>query len=104
MTSFPYVDYHPGFPYSVFLGPGAAQANMPQVYWKAIGGSVDAVSAKTVAQNRIYGAPMAPVGQAYNGSRDRRPAALPRDLGGLRRRRISWWSWQAAERARRGTR
>src|SRR5204862_7653953 len=67
LTSFPYVDYHPSFPYSVFLAPGAAQANLPQVYWRDIGGSVDAVSAKTVAQNRVYGAPIAPLGQAYGG-------------------------------------
>ena len=44
LTSFPYVDYHPRLPYSVFLGPGGAQANLPQVYWKDIGGTVDAVS------------------------------------------------------------
>ena len=68
LTSFPWVDYHPDFPYSVFLAPGAAQANLPQVYWKAIGGSVDAVSARTVAHNRIYGSPIAPLGQAYDGS------------------------------------
>ena len=95
-TSFPYVDYHPRLPYSVFLGPGGAQANMPQVYWKAIGGSVDAVSAKTVANNRIYGTPMAPLGQTYDA-----PAAAD-----LRRFRavwagygaggLSWWSWQAS--------
>jgi len=96
LTSFPYVDYHPSFPYSVFLGPGAAQANMPQVYWKAIGGSVDAVSARTVANNRIYKLPIAPVGQAYDAPK---PADLQRfraiwagyGAGGL-----SWWSWQAA--------
>ena len=95
-TSFPYVDYHPRLPYSVFLGPGGAQANMPQVYWKAIGGSVDAVSAKTVANNRIYGTPMVPIGQSYDA-----PSA-----GDLRRFRaiwagygaggMSWWSWQAS--------
>jgi hypothetical protein len=98
-TSFPYVDYHPRLPYSVFLGPGGAQANMPQVYWKAIGGSVDAVSAKTVANNRIYGTPMAPLGQSYDA-----PAAAD-----LRRFRavwagygaggLSWWSWQASSAA-----
>ena len=55
LTSFPYVDYHPRLPYSVFLGPGGAQANLPQVYWKDIGGTVDAVSARTLANNRIYG-------------------------------------------------
>lgn len=96
LTSFPYVDYHPSFPYSVFLAPGAAQANLPQVYWKDIGGSVDAVSAKTVAQNRIYGAPMAPIGQAYGGAA---PADMQRFRAiwaGYGAAGLSWWSWQAA--------
>src|SRR3954464_9421037 len=95
-TSFPYVDFHPRMPYSVFLAPGAAQANMPQVYWKAIGGSVDAVSAKTWAHNRLYGAPIAPLGQTYQSPT---PDELQRfrqvwasyGAGGL-----SWWSWQAS--------
>jgi hypothetical protein len=98
-TSFPYVDFHPRLPYSVFLAPGAAQANLPQVYWKAIGGSVDAVSAKTWAHNRVYGVPVAPIGQSYN---DPAPADLQRfrqvwasyGVGGL-----SWWSWQASSEA-----
>src|SRR6478672_3352247 len=96
LTSFPYVDFHPRLPYSVFLGPGAAQANLPQVYWKAIGGTVDAVSAKTLAHNRLYGAPIAPLGQTYLSPA---PADLQRfrqvwasyGTGGL-----SWWSWQAS--------
>jgi len=99
LTSFPYVDYHPRLPYSVFLGPGGAQANLPQVYWKAIGGSVDAVSARTVAHNRIYQAPLAPLGQAY----DAPPAA---DLqrfraiwSGYGAAGLSWWSWQSASAA-----
>jgi hypothetical protein len=95
-TSFPYVDFHPRLPYSVFLAPGAAQANLPQVYWKAIGGSVDAVSAKTWAHNRLYGAPIAPLGQTYQSPA---PGELQRfrqvwasyGVGGL-----SWWSWQAS--------
>ena len=83
----------------MFLAPGAAQANLPQVYWKAIGGSVDAVSAKTVAQNRIYGAPMAPLGQTYG-------ATTPTDIkrfraiwAGYGAAGLSWWSWQAATNA-----
>jgi len=103
LTSFPYVDYHPRFPYSVFLGPGGAQANLPQVYWKDIGGTVDAVSARTVAHNRIYRAPLAPLGQAYSAPP---PADLQRfraiwagyGVGGL-----SWWSWQAASALTWGT-
>jgi hypothetical protein len=99
LTSFPYVDYHPRLPYSVFLGPGGAQANLPQVYWKDIGGSVDAVSARTVAHNRIYRTPLAPLGQAFSG-----PA--PVDLQRFRAiwagygvAGLSWWSWQSASDA-----
>lgn len=94
LTSFPYVDYHPTLPYSVFLAPGAAQANLPQVYWKDIGGTVDAVSARTLAQNRIYGAPIAPLGQTYGD-------APPADIARFRSlwaaygsAGLSWWSWQ----------
>jgi hypothetical protein len=96
-TSFPYVDYHPRLPYSVFLGPGGAQANLPQVYWKAIGGSVDAVSAKTVAQNRIYGTPIAPLGQSSDAPKAadlRRFRAL---WAGYGAGGMSWWSWQATQ-------
>jgi peptidoglycan hydrolase-like protein with peptidoglycan-binding domain len=99
LTSFPYVDYHPRLPYSVFLGPGGAQANLPQVYWKDIGGTVDAVSARTVANNRIYGTPIAPLGQTYSN-----PAA--EDLARFRSlwaaygsAGLSWWSWQATGEA-----
>jgi hypothetical protein len=98
-TSFPYVDYHPRLPYSVFLGPGGAQANLPQVYWKAIGGSVDAVSAKTVAQNRIYATPIAPLGQSYDAPKAadlRRFRAL---WAGYGAGGLSWWSWQATSDA-----
>jgi hypothetical protein len=98
-TSFPYVDYHPRLPYSVFLGPGGAQANLPQVYWKAIGGSVDAVSAKTVANNRIYGTPIAPLGQSYDAPKAadlRRFRAL---WAGYGAGGLSWWSWQASSDA-----
>jgi hypothetical protein len=99
LTSFPYVDYHPTLPYSVFLAPGAAQANLPQVYWKAIGGSVDAVSARTVAHNRIYGAPMAPLGQAYDGVAPADVTRFRAIWAGYGAGGLSWWSWQAASAA-----
>jgi hypothetical protein len=95
-TSFPYVDYHARIPYSVFLGPGGAAANLPQVYWKDIGASVDAVSARTLAQNRVYGVPIAPIGQLYGN-------VAPADVVRFRSlwvaygsAGLSWWSWQAA--------
>src|SRR5881394_199754 len=61
-TSLPYVSWHSTIPYSVFLGPGGAQVNLSQVYWQAIGGSVDRVFARTLAENAVYGRPLAPIG------------------------------------------
>jgi hypothetical protein len=65
LASFPYVYYHTSFPYSVFLGPNGAQFNAPQMYWKAIGNSVDTTYANTYISNRAYGRPIFPLGQTY---------------------------------------
>ena len=100
LAGFPYVDYHPAFPYSVFLGPGGATVNQPQMYWKTIGTSVRAVYEHTYLFNRLWGRPVYPLGQTYlNPSR--------RELIGFRRyadsyggRPPSWWDWQ--ETSRRG--
>jgi hypothetical protein len=94
LAAFPYVDYHPSFPYSVFFGVGGANVNQPQMYWKTIGTSVRAVYEHTYLYNRIYGHPIYPIGQTYEapGSASirlfRRFAA---SYGGLP---PSWWSWQ----------
>jgi hypothetical protein len=99
LTSFPYVTYHPRLPYSVFLGPGGAQANLPQVYWKTIGGAVAAVSARTLIDNRIYGAPIAPLGQAYDSPSQADLRAFRQIWAGYGAQGISWWSWQSASNA-----
>ena len=78
LASFPYVDYHECVPYSVFLGPGGAQYNVPQIYWHAIGDSPDNAYAHTFIQNRIYGRPIAPLGQLYGGVKRRRSSASAR--------------------------
>jgi len=65
LASFPYVDFHPAFPYSVFLGPGGAQFDMPQMYWRDIGLGVGAVYRHTYTLNRIYRRPVFPLGQTY---------------------------------------
>ena len=94
LAGFPYVDYHPSFPYSVFFGPGGATYNQPQMYWKTIGASVRTVYEHTYLYNRIYGHPIYPIGQTYEGPGAasirlfRRFAA---SYGGLP---PSWWSWQ----------
>jgi putative peptidoglycan binding protein len=94
LAGFPYVDYHPSFPYSVFFGPGGAQFNQPQMYWKAIGTSVRTVYEHTYLYNRIWGHPIYPIGQTYEG-----PGAasiklfrrFAQSYGGLP---PSWWDWQ----------
>jgi hypothetical protein len=93
LTGFPYVDYHPAFPYSVFLGPGASQVNQPQMYWKAIGVSVRTVFEHTYIHNRLFKRPIRPLGQTYM-------APSTRDIKLFRRfsqtygGAPSWWSWQ----------
>jgi hypothetical protein len=57
------VAQHPTFPYSVFLGPGGFDVDLPQMYWLELGVSVDAAYAATLGVNSIYGRPILPVGQ-----------------------------------------
>jgi hypothetical protein len=56
---------HPTFPYSVFLGPGGFDFDLPQMYWLELGTSVDATYAATIGVNSIYGRPILPVGQVF---------------------------------------
>jgi hypothetical protein len=96
LAGFPYVDYHPAFPYSVFLGPGGAQYNAPQMYWRDIGTTTDGVFGHTYAYNLIYQRTIFPLGQVYG-----RPPAhqvtrfreLARAYGAAG---VSWWDWQEA--------
>jgi len=96
LASFPYVDYHPALPFSVFLGPGGAQYDVPQLYWKDIGTTVDAAYIHTWVWNRIYQRPIAPLGQVYNhpkANQIRRFRALALSHG---YEGVSWWDWQEA--------
>jgi putative peptidoglycan binding protein len=100
LAPFPYVDYHPGFPYSVFLAPGAAQANQPQMYWHTIGTSVDQNFSHTYTWNRIYKRPIFPLGQTY----DRAPTAQIRRFRQVARaygaQGVSWWEWTQTSETR----
>jgi Putative peptidoglycan binding domain len=94
LAAFPYVDYHPSFPYSVFFGPEGATANQPQMYWKAIGASVHAVYEHTYLFNRLWDHPLYPLGQTYGGAGRREIVRFRRfaeSYGGLA---PSWWDWQ----------
>ena len=99
LASFPYVDYHPALPYSVFMGPNGAQYNVPQVYWKAIGTTPDAALAHTYQWNSVYQRKIFPLGQLYSSpsANDvRRFRALAAGYGASG---VSWWSWQSASQA-----
>jgi hypothetical protein len=94
LAAFPYVDYHPSFPYSVFFGPGGATYNQPQMYWKTIGTPVRAAYEHTYLYNRIYGHPIYPIGQTYEGvgiGELRMFRRFATSYGGLP---PSWWDWQ----------
>jgi hypothetical protein len=99
LSSFPYVDFHPRLPYSEFLAPGAAQFNLPQIYWKTIGDSVDESTEHTYRWNRPYAAPIVPAGQAYGGTsasditRFRQVAQAQGSPG------VNWWVWETATEA-----
>jgi len=99
LAGFPYIDYHPGFPYSIFLGPGGAQYNTPQMYWMDIGTSVNAVYAHTYAYNSIYERAIDPLGQVYRNppmGQIIRFRQLSRTYGAAG---VSWWNWQQASTA-----
>ena len=94
-TSFPYVDLHRSLPYSVFLGPGGAQFNLPQIYWRAIGDTVDEAYARTYAWNSLYGRPIRPLGQLWMNppvAEILRFRTLATAYGAPA---VSWWSWQS---------
>jgi hypothetical protein len=96
LAGFPYIDYHPSFPYSVFLGPNGAQYNAPQMYWVDIGTSVDGVYAHTFAYNRIYGRPIAPLGQVTSHPPARQIVRFRQLSDNYGSTGVSWWVWQGA--------
>ena len=93
-TSFPWVDYHPSLPYSVFLGRGGATFNLPQVYWKTIGTSVDNGLAHTYLWNLPYDRPILPLGQTYENPSSDDLKRFRRLSAGYGAKGVSWWSWQ----------
>jgi hypothetical protein len=102
LSTFPYVHYHPSFPYSVFLGPGGVKYNLPQIYWHAIGDGVGEASRITIRYNRVYRRSINPIGQTY---RDAGGRPSRKQIQRFRRlaisfgfKGISWWSWQHTSR------
>jgi hypothetical protein len=94
LAAFPYVDYHPSFPYSVFFGPGGATYSQPQMYWKTIGTSVRGVFEHTYLYNRIYGHPIYPLGQTYEAPGNGPLRLFRRFAASYGGQAPSWWDWQ----------
>lgn len=94
LAGFPYVDYHPAFPYSVFLGPEGAQFNQPQMYWRTIGTSVGRVYSHTYRFNRVFQRPIYPIGQTYENPPRRQLKRFRRYGINYGATGVSWWSWQ----------
>ncbi len=94
LASFPYVNYHSSFPYSVFLGPGGAQFNAPQMYWHDIGVSVDTVYANTYIWNRIYQRTLFPLGQTYGGVSAAELVRFREEAVDYGAPGWSFWDWQ----------
>jgi peptidoglycan hydrolase-like protein with peptidoglycan-binding domain len=94
LTSFPEISYHESFPYSVFLGPGGAQFNLPQMYWHDIGISVDTMYANTYIANRIYSRPIFPLGQTYGGVSTSELLRFREEAPLYGAKGLSFWDWQ----------
>jgi peptidoglycan hydrolase-like protein with peptidoglycan-binding domain len=94
LASFPYVYDHPSFPYSVFLGPGGAQFNAPQMYWHDIGQSVDTVYANTYISNRVYGRPIFPLGQTFEHVSAEELLRFREEAVDYGATGVSFWDWQ----------
>ena len=99
LAGFPYVDYHPAFPYSVFFGPEGATFSQPQMYWKAIGTSVRAVYEHTYLFNRLWGHPVYPLGQTYDGAGRKDIIRFRRFAQSYGGQAPSWWDWQETSNA-----
>lgn len=100
LAGLPYIQYHTNFPYSIFLGPGGTQYNVPQMYWIDIGTTVPYVFATTYEFNEIYQRPIFPLGQLYADS-EGSPNSL--SIGQFntiakdyRATGVSWWDFQSA--------
>jgi hypothetical protein len=98
LTSFPFVDYHPGLPYSVFLGPGGVRYNLPQLYWHTIGVTVGEGYEHTFRFNRVYRRGIYPLGQTYDDPPIRQIRRFRRMAISYEFRGVSWWSWQETDR------
>jgi hypothetical protein len=92
-TSFAYPDFHPTVPYSVFLGPGGAQWNLPQMYFHAFNVAIPQVFFHTYTLNQIYQRPIHPLGQTYEGVSSAQALLFRKYAKRYHAPGYSWWVW-----------
>jgi hypothetical protein len=92
-TSFAYPDFHPTVPYSVFLGPGGAQWNLPQMYNWVFPTTLTKVFLHTYSYNKIYQRPIHPLGQTYERVTYSQAKGFRRYVKRYRAKGYSWWVW-----------
>ncbi len=98
LTSYAYPDYHPTLPYSVFLGPGGATWNLPQMYFKAFGKPIPEVFAHAYGSSQIYGRAIRPLGQTYDGVGAKQAIEFRKQARLYGARGYSWWMWADTSR------
>jgi hypothetical protein len=64
------------------------------MYWKAIGTSVQGVFEHTYQYNRIWGHPIYPIGQTYEGPTNEELRLFRRFAASFENYAPSWWDWQ----------
>lgn len=92
-TSFAYPDFHPTIPYSVFLGPGGAQWNLPQMYFWAFRSEIPNVYSHTYTYNQIYQRAIHPLGQTYGKVPYAKALTFRKYAKRYRAKGYSWWVW-----------
>jgi hypothetical protein len=98
LAGLPYVDFHPGFPYSVFLGPGGANYDAPQMYWTDIGQSVTYVFAHTFGVNSVYGRPIEPLGSVDGNPSPGQIVAFRDESHNYGAAGVGWWEWSVTSK------
>src|SRR5207247_10498206 len=69
---------------------------LPQIYWKAIGTTVDRAVAHTYLWNAAYGRQIFPLGQLYDRPRSSDVKRFRQVTAAYGATGVSWWDWQEA--------
>lgn len=98
LSSFPLYARHTDFPYQEFTS--FVNVLMPQIYWSALGMSVQQAVNDTLTEYRgQFSLPIAPTGQAYHQVTPQQMQQFIQLCSDSHLPGISWWDWQEASDA-----